>query len=47
MNEFKFEIGSRSFFFDEQNYKSQFQEIIFELTDKDWITDQGSLAHLY
>ena len=47
MNKFNFEIGSRSVFFDEQNYKSQFEETLFELTDKDWITDQGSLAHLY
>jgi hypothetical protein len=47
MNKFNFEIGGELFFFDEQNYKSQFPKIILNLTDKDWITDQGSFAHLY
>lgn len=47
MNKFKFEISGELLFFDEQNYKSQFPKIILNLTDKDWITDQGSLAHLY
>jgi hypothetical protein len=47
MNKFNFEIDGELCFFDEQNYKSQFPKFILNLTDKDWITDQGSLAHLY
>ncbi len=42
MNKFNFEIGSRSFFIDEQNYESQFQEIISELTSNHWIVGQDS-----
>lgn len=42
MNEFNFEIGSRSFFINEQNYESQFQEIISELTSNHWIAGQDS-----
>ncbi len=42
MNKFNYEIGSRSFFIDEQNYKSQFQEIISELTSNHWIVGQDS-----